>query len=265
MNWRHWKPVAFMITVGAVLCVVALAQKSGKKAEQSSQANVGETERSVTQAQVPAAALATLKKLAAGAKITEFAEEIEHGHTFYEGSWKSGSGANIDALVTPEGDIVEIEEQLEANKVPSAVLKIARDTAGQGAELAFEKKTAIFYEVKFTKDNHHYELLLTPDGRRVEEETEKGKSADENKGDDDEEKVSLNDLPGVVKAAILEHAKGGEIKKIERENENGQTIYEAEVVTGGKELELKVAADGKLLSVKAEDKEQDDDDDGKED
>ncbi len=58
-----------------------------------------EQERKVKENEVPAAALATLKKLAGSATITEFAEEIEHGGKFYEGSWKAADG-QVDALVS---------------------------------------------------------------------------------------------------------------------------------------------------------------------
>jgi hypothetical protein len=115
----------------------------------------------------------------AGAEITNFAEEIEHGSTFYEGSWKTPAGANMDVLVTPTGDLVEIEEQISIDKVPAAALKVARKAAGKEIELAFEKKTMILYEVKFQKGENRHELLLTPDGRRVEEAVEKGKPEDE--------------------------------------------------------------------------------------
>jgi len=151
----------------------------------------GESERQVTKADVPKAALAMLKKLAGPAKITEFAEETEYGHTFYEGSWKSQSGANMDVLVTKSGDLVEIEEQVDTDKVPAAVLKAARKAAGKGARLVCEQKTMILYEVKFSKDNNRHELLLTPDGRRVEEEVEKDKSDDEEEEDD--MKANLDD------------------------------------------------------------------------
>jgi len=133
----------------------------------------GEVERKVTEAEVPAAALTALKKLAAGAEITEFAEEIEHGHTFYEGSWKAPSGGNMDVLVTASGDLVEIEEQVGADEVPAAVLAAARKAARKGAELELEKKTMVLYEVKFQKGDRRHELLLAPDGRRVKEEAER--------------------------------------------------------------------------------------------
>jgi len=189
MKCRHWKLVAVMVLVGAVLCTAAYAKKS-KRSSKAQAAKTGEVERKVKEAQVPKAALKTLKKMARGAKITEFAEEIEQGHTFYEGSWKTRSGANMDVLVTKAGALVEIEQQMDIKKVPAAVLKAARKAAGKDAELACEKKTMILYEIKFSKNGGLHELLLAPDGRRVEAEAEKGKS---DNGDDDKNKKKDED------------------------------------------------------------------------
>ena len=187
MRRRHLKLIAVMILLGVMLCAAVYARESKKRIRRSSSAKAGETERKVTEAQVPAAALATLRKLARGAEITEFAEEIEFGHTFYEGSWKSRSGAIMDVLVTQTGDLVEIEERVGTDNVPAAVLKAARKAAGKGTELAFEKKTMILYEVKFRKGDSRHELLLTPDARRVEEEVEKGKPGEDDEDEDEDE------------------------------------------------------------------------------
>jgi len=182
MKWKHLKLVAVMVLVGVMLAVAASEQKAKKKAEHPSEhpakpeaVEEKEVERKITEAEVPEAALATLKKLAAGAEIIEFTEEVEFEHTFYEGTWKNPAGANMDVLVTPTGDLVEIEEQISTDQVPAAALKAARKAAGKKADLAFEKKTMILYEVKFQKDDVGYELLLSPDGRRIEEEVTKGK------------------------------------------------------------------------------------------
>lgn len=177
MRWGHWKLVTVVMLLTVMLCSVGYAKKA--KAE-------GETERKVTAGEVSKAALATLKKMAHGAKITEFAEEIEHGSKFYEGSWKGRKGANVDVLVTEAGALVEIEQEIAADKVPAAALKAARKAAGKNVELACEKKTMILYEIKFRKGGNFHELLLTPDGRVVEESVEKGKSDDDADDDDDE-------------------------------------------------------------------------------
>lgn len=184
MNWRNWKPAAIVIVIGILACLTASAQKDTEKA--------GETERQVTESEVPKAALRALKRQARKAEITEFAEEIEHGSTFYEGSWKTKAGAQMDVLVTKAGALVEIEEKISADKVPAAALKAAKKAAGKNAELLWEKKTMILYEVKFSKGGARHELLLTPDGRIAEEEIETGKSDDEDgngdaKHDDDDD------------------------------------------------------------------------------
>jgi uncharacterized membrane protein YkoI len=232
-----------MVLLGAMLCAATYARKSKEERRRSSRA---EAERKVTKAQVPADALATLKRLAAGAEITEFAEEIEHGHTFYEGSWKARSGAKMDVLVTKTGNLVEIERQVGARQVPAAVRKAARKAAGRGPDLAFEKKTMILYEVKFQKGNSRHELLVTPDGRHVEHEVERVKR-DEDEDDDDEE-VSIGEVPRAVKITILKHSADGKIEVIECEDESSQAVYEVGVIIGGKEMELKVDANGKLVS-----------------
>ena len=43
------------------------------------------------------------------------------------------------------------------------------------------------------------------------------------------------------------------------ETENGQAVYEADVVLDGKEVEVKVAADGTVLGKEADDEDEDDD------
>jgi uncharacterized membrane protein YkoI len=145
-----------------------------EKEEEERKAKSEEQEREVTEAEVPAPALAALKKLAGGAKLTEFAEEIEHGSTFYEGSWKTADGSNVDALVTPTGDLVEIEEQVTPEQVPAAILAAVRKLSGPDAPLFCEKKTMILYEVKFRKGDRRHEILYTPDGRTLERDIEKG-------------------------------------------------------------------------------------------
>jgi uncharacterized membrane protein YkoI len=158
-----------------------------EKEAETQESKPEEQERKVTEAEVPAAALAALRRLAGDAQITEFAEEVEHGHTFYEGSWKAPLGGNVDGLVTATGDLVEIEERVNADQVPTGVLAAAREMGGKDARLGFEKKTMILYEVKFRKNNRFHEVLLTSDGRQVREEVERGRDEnDDDSGHEDE-------------------------------------------------------------------------------
>lgn len=76
----------------------------------------------------------------------------------------------------------------------------------------------------------------------------------------DEEEVSIDQVPAAVKATILKEAAGAKITEIERETKDGKTIYEAEFLQDGKEIELKIAPDGTLLGRKIEEEEDDEDD-----
>ncbi|MCG3136486.1 MAG: hypothetical protein HJJLKODD_00320 [Phycisphaerae bacterium] len=143
---------------------------------------IQESEREVKEAEVPAVALAALKKLAGAATITEFAEEIEHGHKFYEGSWQGPEG-KIDGLVTEAGDVVEIEEKIAADKVPATAKAAIEKEAGKDASIHFEKKTFFVYEAHFKKDGQGYEVIYTPDGRRYHEEGEHDDDTDEDEKD----------------------------------------------------------------------------------
>jgi hypothetical protein len=182
---KTWKLAVVSIVAVLVLGKIGVSlladNQASKKAAKQEAKEEKEQEREVKESEVPDAALQTLKQQAAGAPITEFAEEKEHGSTFYEGSWKSPTGGNIDVLVTEMGDLVEIEESTGGDQVPAAVMEAARKAAGQESDLHFEKKTTVSYEVKFRKAGKRQELVLTPDGRRESLETDDGEEGDKEK------------------------------------------------------------------------------------
>lgn len=156
---------------------IAFAQANDAK---NGEKKAVEQERQVKEAEVPKAPLDALKKLADTNAIIEFAEEIEHGNKFYEGSWK-GPGGNVDALVTEAGALVEIEEVVAADKVPAKVRAEAEKLAGKDAKVTFEKKTMILYEIHFDKGGREHEAIFTPDGRSYHEEQDD--DHDEEKGE----------------------------------------------------------------------------------
>ena len=66
---------------------------------------------------------------------------------------------------------------------------------------------------------------------------------------EEDEEIKLADVPAAVKATIESATAGTTIKKIEKSDEDGKTVYEAEFVRDGKKSEITVAPDGKLLSA----------------
>lgn len=142
-----------------------------------------EYEKKVKESEVPPAALAALKKLAGGAALIEFAEEVEHGHKYYEGTWKGPHG-KIDGLVTETGDVVEIEETMPIEQVPGAVREALQKEAGKDARITVERKTLYIYEGHFKKDGRGRELQFTAEGRAYYEQ---GRPAGREEEDEDED------------------------------------------------------------------------------
>jgi len=174
MKNRMWLRASGGVAVALLGGLIAFAQPKPAALEQ---------ERKVKEAEVPKAALDALKKIADKATITEFAEEVEHGHKFYEGSW-TGPNGKVDCLVTETGDLVETEEIISAEKVPAVSRAAAEKEAGKDAKLTWEKKTVVMYEVHYKKGDKGQEMILTPDGRRYHEEGEK--TGEKDKDEDDE-------------------------------------------------------------------------------
>ncbi len=66
--------------------------------------------------------------------------------------------------------------------------------------------------------------------------------------DEQASEISLADCPKAVQKTLKRESRRGTIEEVEREVEDGKTIYEAEVILAEKEYEVEVAEDGTLLS-----------------
>jgi len=74
-----------------------------------------------------------------------------------------------------------------------------------------------------------------------------------------EKNVTIDQVPDAVKATILKEAGDNKIEEIEEVSVDGKVVfYEAEWKAGGKEIEIKVAPDGRLLKKEIEDEDDDD-------
>jgi len=203
--------------------------------------------------QVPAAVKATILKEAAGAKIGEIEKEIENGTLTYEATFVR-DGKTVEIEVAPTGKLLCTEVELALGDVPAAVkatiLKEANGAKIEEVEMATEGGKT-FYEAEFEVGGKEVEIKVAPDGKLLGREIEDGDDDDDD--DEDEENVSLDQVPAAVKATILKEAAGAKIKEIEKETKGGKTVYEAEFVVGGKEVEIEVAPDGKLLKREVDD------------
>ncbi|HEX5058612.1 MAG TPA: hypothetical protein VFV99_04590 [Kofleriaceae bacterium] len=72
--------------------------------------------------------------------------------------------------------------------------------------------------------------------------------ADEDRDDNHQhEMVKMEDLPAPVKTTVQREAKGKTIVSIEKETENGATMYELELESKGKRTEVHISRTGKVL------------------
>jgi uncharacterized membrane protein YkoI len=251
MKRRRWRFVGFIVLVGIAVCVVAYA---GKCKEVS----------------LPDAVKAAIDALYPQATIEE-AKEEEEGLKVYEVELEQ-NGQEVELTVAPDGTIVEVETEVAMDSLPAAVAA-ALAQAAEGAEVKEVSQEVTYwvvilkkldapettYEAELIKDGKKSEIEVAADGTILEQSEWKGDRAEKDDDDEqEEEELSIDQVPAAVKATILSQAEGGTIGEIDHETEDGKVIYEAEVIINGQEVEIKVAADGTLLSKKAED---DDDDD----
>ena len=68
------------------------------------------------------------------------------------------------------------------------------------------------------------------------------------KGLESEVKITLADCPHAVSRTLKAEVRDGQIKEVSRESEDGKAVYSADATIEGKDYEIKVLADGTLLS-----------------
>ena len=71
----------------------------------------------------------------------------------------------------------------------------------------------------------------------------------------DQQKMSLEQVPPAVKATVEKEAKGGTVGEVTKETEKGKTFYEAHISRDGKDQSVHVREDGKVLKRESAKKE----------
>jgi len=178
----------------------------------------------------------------------------------------AGLALCIGAVATQQ--TAEEEKEVSIDQVPAAVKAAILAQAGTGTieevELGNENGQVI-YEADVIIDGQEVEIKVAPDGTLVAKDGQDDEGDDEGdaeEADDEdneqEEQVSLADVPEAVKATILKEAAVAEIKEIEKEAEDGRTIYSAEVLINGQKVDFEIAPDGTLLGKEVENEDDDD-------
>lgn len=80
---------------------------------------------------------------------------------------------------------------------------------------------------------------------------------DKENNEANEVKVPIEQVPAAVRATLARESGGAAIKDVDKESDEGKTIYEADAMIGAQNYEIKVAEDGTLVkkAIDNEDKE----------
>jgi len=175
--------------------------------------------------------------------------------------------------ITAEED--EHEESVTLKQVPAAVrATLEREsTGGKIKKIEKENKHGkLIFEADIIIDGKEYETEVTPDGVLISKELERkhGRKHHEEMEEHHhghkhlkktESKIAISDVPANIMKAVNTAVPGGKAKEAEKEVHGKKVIYEIEKIVDGKEIEIKVSADGKIIKVEQDKDDEDGDDD----
>ena len=74
---------------------------------------------------------------------------------------------------------------------------------------------------------------------------------DKEEKEGDEVKMSINDIPAPARESLMKEAPGATITTVDKETrKDGKTVYEADAMIGGKNWEIVVDGNGKVIKKK---------------
>jgi hypothetical protein len=156
------------------------------------------------------------------------------------------------------GDDDESEAKIKLTDCPAAVQETLKREAFGGKLDDIEKEMEngrVFYEADVKIDGHNYEIVVDDKGALVH------KLLDEDDEDEQETEMKLADCPPAVQKTLKREAGDAKIDKVDKQQQQGRTVYETDVKIGGKNYEIVVTEEGLLLAKELDEDDDDDDDD----
>ena len=136
-------------------------------------ANAEEQEKKIQRSDLPPAVEQTVAAQSRGATIKGFSQEKKNGQTYYEAEM-TVHGHTKDVLIDPNGNVVEVEEQVALDSLPTAVKDGLQAKAGKGKIVKVESLTKhdklVAYEAKVQTAGKRSEIQVGPDGTPLDHE-----------------------------------------------------------------------------------------------
>ena len=189
----------------------------------------------------------------------------------HKGYWLTGILVMVAAAVAWPTQLLaendeEQEEVVSLQDVPKPVQKTIRREAAGGKIEKIEKEirgNRTIYEADLKIDGKEYEAKILPNGTLLIKKLEHAVSPRKRRGEMErhmqakkkEEKIDPDDVPDKVMKAVEKKVPGGTVKEAEKETIGRKVIYEIEKVVDGRESEVKVLPNGRIIKIEREDEE----------
>jgi hypothetical protein len=135
--------------------------------------SVSIAERRITKSDLPAPVQKTADAQSAGAAIVGYAKDMEKGKVEYEVQLMV-DGHTKDVTIDPQGNLLEVEEQMQTDVLPANVLSGLHAQAGKGritkVESLMKHGNLVAYEAQVTTGGKHSEVQVGPDGQKLDHE-----------------------------------------------------------------------------------------------
>ena len=127
-------------------------------------------ETKIKRSDLPPAVEKTVTEQSKGATVKGFAKEVENGKTIYEAEL-TVNGHGKDIAMDAQGNVVEIEEEVDIATLPAAVKEGLTKAAGKGTVTKVESLTKkgklVAYEAVVKTGSKNSEIQVGPDGKKL--------------------------------------------------------------------------------------------------
>lgn|ERR1035437_9195445 len=131
------------------------------------------TEKKISKSDLPAAVQKTAQEQSKGATVKGYTQDNENGQLEYEVEMTL-NGHSKDVSIAPDGNVLEVEEQVELGTLPASVQSGLESKAGKGKITKTESITKhgmiVAYEAQVTTAGRRSEIQVGPDGKPLNHE-----------------------------------------------------------------------------------------------
>ena len=131
-------------------------------------------EKKISKSDLPPAVVKTAEQQSAGATVTGYSMDNENGKVEYEVEM-TVNGHSKDVAIAPDGQLLEVEEEIAMSELPANVKTALEAKAGKGkitkVESLTKKGALVAYEAAvLTTAGKHTEVQVGPDGKTLKHE-----------------------------------------------------------------------------------------------